>query len=218
VKGDNQAYPEIVDRDTQEKALNAMLATIRPEALAFPENLLEIIPPRPAGLGGSRELFSGNTGPALDALGIAETAADLPVGLILNPDRANRLVEYSARTGNLSLEEVLDELINTSWGQNSPDGYMGSVHRTVKHVVLKNMFELAASNSASPLTKAIVHDKLIDLKVQLSLNMNESPDSKYGVYLIDQFFANPSEFETKDAPAPPPGSPIGSDELLYCEF
>jgi hypothetical protein len=218
VKGDNQAYPEIVDRAIQEKALNEMLATLAPEALALPEDLLETIPPRPAGLGYSRELFNGNTGPALDALGIAETAADLPVSLILNADRANRLVEYSARTGNLSLEEVLDELINSSWKQNSPNGYMGAVHRTVKHVVLKNMFELAASNSASPVTKAIVHDKLTDLKVQLSLQMNDDPDSKYGVHLIDQFFANPSEFETEDAPAPPPGSPIGSDDMVYCEF
>ncbi|HET8865601.1 MAG TPA: zinc-dependent metalloprotease [Gracilimonas sp.] len=218
VKGDNQAYPEIVDRATQEKALNEMLATISPEALALPEDLLEIIPPRPAGLGYSRELFNGNTGPAIDALGIAETAADLPVSLILNPDRANRLVEYSARTGNLSLETVLDRLIQVSWGQDSPDGYLGAVHRTVKHVVLKNGIELAASNNANPVTKAVVFNKLADLKMQLSLNMNEDPDSKYGVHLIDQFLENPEEFEVEDAPAPPPGSPIGNDVMYYCEF
>lgn len=218
VKGDDQAYPEIVERTTQEEALNAMLATISPEALALPEELLEIIPPRPAGLGYSRELFSGNTGPALDALGIAETAADLPVSLILNPDRANRLVEYSARTGNLSLDEVLDALINTSWDQNSPEGYLGSVHRVVKHVVLKNMIALAASNSANPVTKAIVFDKLTDLKVELSLNSNNVADNKYAVHLIDQFLNNPEEFEVEDAPAPPPGSPIGSDGMYYCEF
>ena len=218
VKGDDQAYPEIVERTTQEEALNAMLATISPEALALPEELLEIIPPRPAGLGYSRELFSGNTGPALDALGIAETAADLPVSLILNPDRANRLVEYSARTGNLSLDEVLDALINTSWDQNSPEGYLGSVHRVVKHVVLKNMIALAASNSANPVTKAIVFDKLTDLKVELSLNSNNVADNKYAVHLIDQFLNNPEEFEVEDAPAPPPGSPIGSGGMYYCEF
>ncbi|WP_232802964.1 zinc-dependent metalloprotease [Gracilimonas amylolytica] len=218
VKGDDQAYPEIVERTTQEEALNAMLATISPEALALPEELLEIIPPRPAGLGYSRELFSGNTGPALDVLGIAETAADLPVSLILNPDRANRLVEYSARTGNLSLDEVLDALINTSWDQNSPEGYLGSVHRVVKHVVLKNMIALATSNSANPVTKAIVFDKLTDLKVELSLNSNNIADNKYAVHLIDQFLNNPEEFEVEDAPAPPPGSPIGSGGMYYCEF
>lgn len=218
VKGDDQAYPEIVDRATQEKALNEMLATISPEALALPEDLLKIIPPRPAGLGYSRELFNGNTGPVIDALGIAETAADLSVSLILNPDRANRLVEYSARTGNLSLEEVLDKLVQVSWGQDSPNDYLGSVHRTVKHVVLKNMFELAVSNSANPITKAVVHDKLTDLKVQLSLNMNEDPDSKYGVHLIDQFLDDPEAFEIEDAPSSPPGSPIGSSGMFYCEF
>ncbi|MFP8489983.1 zinc-dependent metalloprotease [Gracilimonas sp. Q87] len=216
VKGDEQAYPEIVDRTTQEKALNEMLATISPEALALPEDLLEIIPPRPAGLGYSRELFIGNTGPALDPLAVAETAADLPVSLILNADRANRLVEYSARTGNLSLEEVLDALVSISWDQNSPKGYLGSIHRTVKHVVLKNMFQLAVSNRANPVTKAIMHKKLIEL--QTVLTGKNDADSQYGAHLIAQFLTNPEEFEVEEAPATPPGSPIGSEGMFYCEF
>ncbi len=216
VKGDNQAYPEIVDRSTQENALDAMLATITPEALALPENLLELIPPRPAGLGYSRELFNGNTGPALDALGIAETAADLPVSLILNPDRANRLVEYSARTGNLSLEETLDELIKASWEKKAESGYMGSVQRVVNHVVLKNMIELAASIYANPVTKAIAHKKLTDLQSKLS--GKKDADSQFGAHLIAQYLTNPEEFEVEDAPAPPPGSPIGSGVMYYCEF
>ncbi|MEX2604707.1 MAG: zinc-dependent metalloprotease [Gracilimonas sp.] len=216
VKGDNQAYPEIVDRATQEKALNALLATLAPKALAIPENLLEIIPPRPAGRGYSRELFNGNTGPALDALGIAETAADLSAGLILNPDRANRLVEYSARTGNLSLEKVLDELIKVSWDIKVESGYFGSVQRVVNHVVLKNMIALAASNNANPVTKAIMHNKLTDL--QSKLNSRNDSDSQYAAHVIAQFFTNPEEFNVDNAPAPPPGSPIGSDELMYCEF
>lgn len=216
VKGDNQAYPEIVDRATQEKALNEMLATISPEALALPENLLEIIPPRPAGLGYSRELFSGNTGPAMDALGIAETAANLPVSLILNPDRANRLVEYSAREGNLSLENVVDRLISVSWNRNTNNGYNGTIQRVVNHVVLKNMIELAASNSANPVTKAIMHKKLTDL--QSTLSGNNDADSEYGAHVIAQFLTNPEDFEVPDAPAPPPGSPIGSGGMFYCEF
>ncbi|MDR9419266.1 zinc-dependent metalloprotease [Gracilimonas sp.] len=218
LKGDNLPGPQIVDRATQEKALNEMLKAIEPRTLAVPENLLDLIPPRPSALGYSRELFNGNTGPDLDALGIAETAADIPVSLILNPDRANRLVEYGSRDNNLSLETVLDELIEASWGTESPDGYLGSIHRVVKHVVLKNMMELAVDNSANPVTKAIVHDKITNLRIKLSLNINDDADSKYGVHLIDQFLENPEEFEVEDAPAPPPGSPIGSGGLLYCEF
>jgi hypothetical protein len=216
VKGDNQALPSIVDRNTQEKALNEVLATISPAALAVPEHLLELIPPRPAGLGYSRELFNGNTGPAMDALGIAETAADLSVSLLLNPDRANRLVEYSAREGNLSLENVLDRLISVTWDQKLQNGYLGSVQRVANHVALKNMIQLAASGSANPVTKAIVHKKLTDL--QSRLTRKNDADSQYGAHLIAQFFTNPEEFEVEDAPTPPPGSPIGSGEMFYCEF
>lgn len=216
VKGDNQAYPEIVDRKTQQAALNEMLKTISPEALALPEDLLEIIPPRPAGLGSSRELFNGNTGPALDALGIAETAAELPVSLILNPDRANRLVEYSTRDGNLSLEDVIDQLVSHTWDRKQQTGYLETVQRVTKQVVLKNMIELAASSRANPVTKVIMHKKLTDLQSRLS--RNKDADSQYGAHMIAQFFTHPADFEVEDVPAPPPGSPIGSDVMYHCEL
>lgn len=215
-KGDNLPGPKIVAKSTQEKALAEMLKAIEPAILAIPENLLELIPPRPSSLGYSRELFNGNTGPALDALGIAETAADLPVSLILNADRANRLVEYGARDNNLSLEKVLDELIAVSWDKKPQKGYLGSIQRVVNHVVLKNMIELAASGNANPVTKAITHKKLTDLQSKLS--GKSDADSRYAVYTIGKFLTDPEDFETEDAPAPPPGSPIGTDAMLYCEF
>ncbi|MEQ8524295.1 zinc-dependent metalloprotease [Gracilimonas sp.] len=215
-KGDNLPAPKIVDKSIQQKALAEMLKTIDPSTLAIPENLLELIPPRPSSLGYSRELFNGNTGPALDALGIAETAANLPVSLILNPARANRLVEYGARDNNLSLETVLDELIAASWDKKNQSGYLGSIQRVVNHVVLKNMIALAADSDSNPVTKAITHKKLTDLQSKLS-GKNDA-DSRYAVYTIGMFLTNPEDFEAEDAPAPPPGSPIGSDAILYCEF
>jgi hypothetical protein len=216
IKGDNLPAPKIVAKSTQQKALDEMLKAIEPATLAIPENLLELIPPRPSSLGYSRELFNGNAGPAMDALGIAETAADLPVSLILNADRANRLVEYGARDNNLSLETVLEELIDASWNRKSQNGYLGSIQRVVNHVVLKNMIELAADNDANPVTKAITHKKLTDLQSKLS-DKNDA-DSRYAVYTIGRFLTNPEDFEAEDAPAPPPGSPIGTDAMYFCEF
>ncbi len=215
-KGDNLPAPEIVPKSTQQKALSEMLKAIEPATLALPENLLNLIPPRPSSLGYSRELFNGNAGPALDALGIAETAANIPVNLILNAERANRLVEYGARDNNLSLETVLDELIDASWNRKYQSGYLGSIQRVVNHVVLKNMIELAADSDANPVTKAITHKKLTDLQSKLS--GKKDADSRYGVYTIGRFLTNPEEFEAEDAPAPPPGSPIGSGSMIYCDF
>ena len=216
LKGDNLPGPQIVAKSTQQKALAEMLKAIEPSTLAIPENLLSLIPPRPSTLGYSRELFNGNTGPALDALGIAETAADIPVSLILNADRANRLVEYGARANNLSLETVLDELIKASWDKKTGSGYLGSIQRVVNHVVLKNMIALAADRDANPVTKAITHKKLTDLQSKLS--GKKDADSRYAVYTIGMYLTNPEEFEIENAPSAPPGSPIGSDNIIYCSF
>lgn len=217
LRGDNQPNPEIVDAATQRKALKEMLKAIDPKVLAVPENLLDLIPTRPAGISSSRELFSGNTGPSLDALGIAETAAELSVSLILNPQRANRLVEYGARDNNLTLKETIDELMESSWNKKKERGYLGSIQDVVNSVVTKNLIELHASRQSNPLTKAIVASELIKLSQMLSERSND-PMALHASMMIDSYLDDPSEFEAPRTLSAPPGSPIGSGPMFYCEF
>jgi len=216
LKGDNQPNMKIVEASTQRKALSEMLKAINPEVLAIPENLLSLIPSRPAGISSSRELFSGSTGPSLDALGIAQTAANLPVSLILHPQRANRLVEYSARDNNLGLAEVIDELVKHSWDKKSSKGYLGSIQNVVNFVVIKNMIELHASNQANPMTKAIVGGKLVELEEMLSARGDAYALQSF--MMIKSYLDDPSKFETPRTQSAPPGSPIGSAPMFYCEF
>ncbi|MEQ9278131.1 MAG: zinc-dependent metalloprotease [Balneola sp.] len=217
LRGDNQPNQEIVDASTQRKALNEMLKAIDPKVLAVPENLLDLIPTRPAGISSSRELFRGNTGPSLDALGIAETAAELSVSLILNPQRANRLVEYGARDNNLSLNEAIDELMESSWNKKKERGYLGSIQDVVNAVVTKNLIELHASSQSNPLTKAIVASELVKLSQMLSERSND-PMALHASMMIDSYLDDPSEFESPRTLSAPPGSPIGSGPMFYCEF
>ncbi|MEQ9090507.1 MAG: zinc-dependent metalloprotease [Balneola sp.] len=217
LRGDNQPNPEIVEAATQRKALNEMLKAIDPKVLAVPENLLDLIPTRPAGISSSRELFSGNTGPSLDALGIAETAAELSVGLILNPQRANRLVEYGARDNNLTLEETIDELMERSWNKKKDRGYLGSIQDVVNSVVTKNLIELHASGQSNPLTKAVVASELLKLSEILAERSND-PMALHASMMIDNYLDDPSEFESPRTLSAPPGSPIGSGPMFYCEF
>jgi len=49
VKGKGDRNPQIVSPEEQRRALAAVLDTIKPEALAVPESLLRLIPPRPSG-------------------------------------------------------------------------------------------------------------------------------------------------------------------------
>jgi hypothetical protein len=217
LRGDNQPNPKIVDAKTQRQALQEMLSAIDPKVLAIPENLLDLIPTRPAGISSSRELFRGNTGPSLDALGIAETAADLPVSLILHPQRANRLVEYGARANNLTLQETIEELMESSWKMKKERGYLGSIQDVVNAVVTKNLIELHASGQSNPLTKAIVASELVKLSEMLSERSND-PMALHAVMMIDSYLDDPSEFESPRSLPAPPGSPIGSGPMFYCEF
>tara|TARA_R110002096_G_scaffold172757_3_gene346679 strand:+ start:9051 stop:11462 length:2412 start_codon:yes stop_codon:yes gene_type:complete len=216
LRGDNQATPKVVAEADQLKALDALLATISPEVLALPESVLNLIPPRPAGIASSRELFNGNTGPSLDALGIAQTAADLPISLILNPQRANRLVEYGARNEGPSLSEVIDRIIRKTVTMRGGDDYYGSIQQTVNFVVVMNLIQLHASSQANPVTKAVVYKKLSAISEMLS--ERDEPMAMQLSDMIETYFKAPKEFDIpRELPAPP-GSPIGTAPMFYCEF
>jgi len=218
IKGDNQPTPEIVDKITQEIALAEMLKAIDPEVLALPENVLELIPTRPPGMPSTRELFRGNTGPAMDALGIAQTAANVPLSLILNPARANRLVEYHARENNLSLEKVIDEIIEHTWEARYGNDYHDAIQKVVNHLVVVNLIRLHASDQTNPLTKAIVFGKLNDLMEVLEEQDNDVV-AQQAAMMIDSYLDDPEEFEVPGTLSAPPGSPIGSGHFhtLSCE-
>ncbi len=217
LRGDNQPNPKIVDAYMQRKALAEMVKAIDPKVLAVPENILDMIPTRPAGISGSRELFRGNTGPSLDALGIAETAANVPISLILNPQRANRLVEYGERDNNLTLEEAIDELIEASWNKLAGNDYLGSIQKVVNHLVVVSLIELHASQQTNPLTKAIVLGKLVELEKML-IERESDPVAFQSAIMIEAYIDDPAEFEAPRSLNPPPGSPIGSSPMLYCDF
>ncbi|MBO6794061.1 MAG: zinc-dependent metalloprotease [Balneolaceae bacterium] len=218
LKGDNQPNLSVVDARTQRRALEVMLSTIEPEVLALPENLLELIPPRPAGMRNTRELFSGNTGPTLDALSIAQTAADASLGLMFHPQRANRLVEQNARDNNLGLEEMTDKTIERTWGSRLGDDYHDAIQKVVNHLVVVNLIELHASNQANPLTKAIVFGKLVELMEMLE-DRDDDVIAQQAAMMIDSYLDDPAEFESPRTLSPPPGSPIGSgDFLMFCNY
>lgn len=216
LRGDNQPNAEVIDYGTQIKALEEMLEAVSPQVLAVPENLLELIPTRPAGISSSRELFRGNTGPSLDALSIAQTAADASISLIFNPQRANRLVEYGARGKGPSLSEVIDRTLRRTLDMKVSTGYYGAIQQVVNFVVVDNLIKLHASGQSNPLTKAVVYKKLIAIAENHS--GREDVMSLEISAMIESYLDDPSEYEAQGTLPLPPGSPIGSGPMMYCDF
>ena len=227
LRGDGQQGPKPVSADKQRAALQAMLSTLSVDALRMPDKIVEIIPPRPIGYYGSRELFNSHSDPAFDPLGAAETAAHATSSLLFNKNRAARLVDFEARdTNNLGLAEMIDQIVNKTWRANPQSGYDGAIQRTVNFVTLYNMIQLAADDDAFSQVRAITTQKLIELYNYLNNEEKITNDEQwlaaynYGAKMIDDYFEHPERIEKFTPPlTPPPGSPIGSgDAFLGCEL
>src|SRR5207237_1646940 len=113
---DGQKITDAVPASDQNRALDALIGTIRADALTLPPSILAIIPPPAHGYQRTREDFRNHTGLSFDPLGAAESAANLTVGLILHPERAGRLVQYHAQDNAMpGIGEAIDKLLDATF-------------------------------------------------------------------------------------------------------
>ena len=106
-----------------------------------------------------------HTGLVFDPLGAAESAANLTVKMILNPERASRLVEQHARDARIpGLAEVIHQLVQATWEAPAEPGMKGEIRRVVDSVVLYHLMALTKDESASMQARAIAGRELDDLR------------------------------------------------------
>jgi hypothetical protein len=221
LRGDGQPVTELLTPQQEMKALDALIKTVDPAALALPESLLKIIPPRPLGYSRHRELIKLKTELTFDPLSAAETASDLTFSLILHPARANRLIEHHARNASLpSLESVADRLINSTFKSTPKPGMEGAIQMATNYALFTNMAKLALSKTASAESKAIIFLKLDQLKAWLQLKTTTDDEWKahyrFVAKQIDSLQSDPDEFKSEELLPAPPGMPIGSSEEQFC--
>lgn len=222
LKGKGDRNPQIVSPDEQRRALAAVLETLKPEALAVPESLLRLIPPRPAGYPRTREDFRIRTQPVFDALAPAEAVADHVSGFLLNQERAARLVQFHARDArNPALSEVIDKILAATWKAPAATGYAGEIQRTVNMIILSDLMTLASGERASNQVRAIASWKLEQLKPWLTTQARLAADENrraflfYSLEQIKRFQDDPKKMNLTPAQAPPDGQPIGSASFTF---
>jgi hypothetical protein len=218
LKGKGDRNPQIVSPEDQRRALAVVLETLQPDALAVPESLLRLIPPRPAGFQRTREDFRIRTQPVFDALAPAEAIADHVSGFLLNPERAARLVQFHALDQrNPGLAEVIDKVFAATWKAPAATGYPGEIQHTVNMVILSDLMSLASSERAPNQARAIASWKLEQLKTwlaaqgRLRTDENQRAFLYYSVEQIKRFQEDPKKMNLTPAQQPPDGQPIGMD-------
>jgi len=217
LRGDGQKITEPVSGAEQRRALDALLRTISPAALTLPQRILALIPPPAMGYWRTREDFHARTGLTFDPVGAAESAAGMTVGLILNAERAARLVQHHAADGTQpGLDEVIDKLTGATWKAPPAAGLAGQVQRATDTVVLYDLMELAASDAAPAQVRATASAKLTGLREWLLHAATTDPAleafHQYAAAEIKRFADDPKKISVPRPPAPPPGMPIGDDE------
>ena len=214
VRGDEQFSTKSVSKETQQKALETALKCLSADFLTLPENVISMIPPRPAGYMSSRELFKKRTGLAFDPLAAAESTADFPLQFLFNPERASRMVEYEARNNGLGLEEMMNQVIDKIFKISKNQGLSRKVQFQTEQIVLTHLMALSTNENANYQVRAVCGKVLKDLKTYLEETKKTVKESDYQAHLdyaLDRM-KNPSSAKVAVHKELPPGAPIGCGE------
>ncbi|MGZ8525694.1 MAG: zinc-dependent metalloprotease [Chitinophagaceae bacterium] len=214
LRGDGQVITQPLSKEEQLKALNALIATIDPSALVLPERIIKLIPPRPSSYDYTKELFKKRTGLAFDALSPAETAADLPLSLLFNSERINRMVEYQVQNGGLGLDEMITALINASWKSSRKKGMEGLIQLQTEQVLLTYLLAASVNENNSFITQSVIQKALSDLKLFIEGKKKTAADSLYSGHLLLALerMKKPENAKPTIHAVMPPGAPIGCGE------
>jgi hypothetical protein len=224
LRGDGREPFQRVPASEQRAALEALLATLQPSVLALPRTVVDRIPPRPMGYGRTRESFPRWTGEAFDALTPAVVAAQMVVSNILAPARAARLVEQAALDPSLpGLDEVIEQLVSTTFRAPTRDPYEAEIARVVQRVVVDGLVGLA-SDAAMPQVRALATLALRNQKDALTVAANDASNgaTAHAVLLasdIERFLERPAEpYTAQPVPVTPPGAPIGDLPMHWLDL
>ena len=169
VKGDDLASlppTQIVPAALQRELLSIVLEAVEPQNLAIPERILRSLTTNPW----SSALEDMSENYAFDHLRAARILSAMVIQEMLQPDRAARLVAFGDRQdGALTLPELLQAVLDKTWyASRSTDVRLASLLRVSERVALDSMMILGAHDDATPETRAVVLQALVDLAERLT--------------------------------------------------
>jgi hypothetical protein len=209
LKGDGQIPFTIIDGEEQRDALETVLSTLDVDFLALPEEIVAMIPP-PAYRHAEGEVFEGYTEQIFDPIAAAEASAAFTVGEVLHPQRMARLVLYGSMGDYPNLEEVVDRLIEVTWGvATRSDEYHQRILHTVQRTVIDQMMQQATMEGNAPDVRAILADRLDNMASSLESGGSPSPHERLAAADIRRWQSRIENTIPGPAIQLPAGDPIG---------
>ncbi|WP_460473384.1 zinc-dependent metalloprotease [Emticicia fontis] len=214
LRGDGQVVYDAVPAAKQREAFNALMQTLTPEFLAVPDHILKMIPPRPFRYQANpREVFKRHTGLAFDPLAPAEASAGMTLRLMLNPERASRLVSQKVMKADLpTLAEVSSIMVQKLWKKPEMfknNSYYAQIDRLVAMQFLDQLMVLANNKDAAMEVRANAYGAIDDIQDWLKSNTVDGAGfARLALLKIKQFEDNPDITIPTNSLAAPDGAPI----------
>ena len=208
-KGDGQVPLVIIDGAEQRDALETVLSTLDVDFVALPESVVRVIPP-PADRHGDGEVFAGYTEVLFDPLAVAEASAAFTIGEVLHPERMARLVVYGSMGDYPDLGEVVDRLIEVTWGADErPSEYEQRVLEIIQRAAADALMRQGNSADNPASVRAVLTDRLEQLAARIEAGGAPSPHVRLVAADIRRWQARIENTVPGEAIALPAGDPIG---------
>lgn len=213
LKGD---YPQplgvrTVASHIQNRAIDGLLKTIGADYLRIPEEVLALITPRAYGEDASRESFTSRNGLTFDPVSAAEAAVAKTLGLLLDPQRLNRLkLQSSQDKRSPGVETVVERVIDHT--MKKVEGYDPVLSPRINQVAFEMLMASAVSDKVAPDVQAQVQYQMLSLRSWLKKAIRKHPAQKaqWSQWLRKlNTYDRTGEWKSGFKPLPlPPGSPI----------
>ena len=213
LRGDGQVVTKALPKEEQRKALYAAIECIDPKFLEIPDRIVQLIPPRPSGYSGSRELFRKRTGLAFDALSPAETAADYLFSFLFNSQRLNRMELYHVQNNGEGVNEMINAIMKKTWQAPRLTGMQKLIQLQTEQVLLTYLLSASVNDNNSFVVKAVMQKALKDLKAIIEAQQKATQDEMYKGHLLLALerMKDPAAARPTIHREIPPGAPIGCE-------
>jgi hypothetical protein len=156
-----------------------------------------------------------------DVISPATTAADMTLSLLLNTERAARLVQQNAIDASLpGLNDVLERTTRAVMQARSRNEYEAEIARAVQRVYATRLMELAA-NASMAQVRALAHYELKNI-VPAARGRSGAEEQAHLALLaadVQRFLDRPIEpIRTPGPPTVPPGQPIGMPGMSWLDL
>ena len=220
VNGKDPVPAAPVSRADQQRAVDALLATLDPAQLDLPDTVLNLLTPGDVGFAGGGqaiEVFPSRTGPVFDLPSAATIAADLSLGALLAPARLERLAAFEQRDETaLTVPELLTQ-IETAVFERPETPRLEPLARLVQGQYVEALIETATHADVSVAVVASARAQLEKIKTRITRRRAARSDAEkdHFAFLATRIdlYLNGETLPPRETLRTPPGSPIGSASM-----